>query len=67
MTTVKTYKQLVLELDVQVIPAALREHSYNKFQTAKSLGINRNTLEIKLRRIAEYLEQHEQEQENTAC
>lgn len=65
----KVYKQLVLELDVQVIPAALREHSYNKFQTAKSLGINRNTLEVKLRRIAKYLEleQHGQEQENTAC
>jgi two-component system response regulator HydG len=46
----KAIQQALRDAEMKVIEDALKEHQYNKTETAKSLGVDRKTLYNKMNR-----------------
>jgi two-component system response regulator HydG len=46
----KAIQQALREAEMKVIEDALKEHQYNKTETAKALGVDRKTLYNKMNR-----------------
>ncbi|MDP2938945.1 MAG: helix-turn-helix domain-containing protein [Candidatus Omnitrophota bacterium] len=55
----KIYHEMVSSLEKSLIEAALRRTFFNQLKAAKILGINRNTLRTKIKRLGILIQKEE--------